>query len=143
MGYIIMACFSVYLLFASGVMQRDIATAAITAESSTQQQQAAEIILYLNAINDWLYDHPQSDGIVSNTVLDTQPPRGTTNILSQGRLYVYQPEKKGLAAALMDQSNQSALIGRVTNRRLTDMQGKDMQVTVPDVIPNGYLVYLN
>lgn len=143
MGYIIMACFSVYLLFASGIIQRDNATAAIAAESRVQQQQAAETILYLNAINDWLYDHPQSDGTVSNSALDTQPPPGTANVLSQARVYVYQPEKKGLAAALMDQSNQSALIGQVTNRRLTDMQGKDMQVTVPDAIPNGSLVYLN
>ncbi|MDH1321569.1 type IV pilus biogenesis protein PilM [Enterobacter bugandensis] len=37
----------------------------------------------------------------------------------------------------------SALLGHVKNRRLIDNQGNDMQVTVPDAIPDTYLVYLN
>ena len=143
MGYLILACFSVFLLFASGVTQRDSAVTAITQADSSQRQQAAEAIRYLNAINDYLYDHPQTDGVISNTLLDTQPPSGVAHYLSQGRVFVYQPSKRGLLSALMDQSRHSALIGTVVSRRLKDTQGTDMQVTVPDVIPDGDLVYLN
>lgn len=143
MGYLILACFSVFLLFAAGVTSHNVTSTAIVAADSAAQQQAAETIRYLNAINDYLYEHPQSDGVISNALLDTSPPPGVAHYLSQGRVFVYQKTQQGLAGAMMDQSHHSALIGTVTGRRLRDMQGTDMKVTVPNLIPDGDLVYLN
>jgi hypothetical protein len=142
-GYLIMACFSVFLLFAAGVTQRTNTLSAITWTAQSQRQQAAETIRYLNVINDYLYAHPQSEGVISASLLEMQPPADVAHYIAQGRLFVYQPARSGLLDAMMAQSGRSALIGTVIKRRLTDTRGNDMQVSVPDVIPDGTLVYLN
>ena len=143
MGYLIMACFSVFLLFAAGVTQRTNTLSSITWTAQSQRQQAAETIRYLNVINDYLYAHPQSEGVISASLLEMQPPASVAHYISRGRVFVYQPARRGLLDAMRAQSGRSALIGTVVNRRLTDTRGNDMKVSVPDVISDNTLVYLN
>lgn len=51
MGYLILACFSVFLLFAAGVTSHDVTSTAIVAADSAAQQQAAETNYQTDDIN--------------------------------------------------------------------------------------------
>lgn len=46
-------------------------------------------------------------------------------------------------SALLTQTRQSALVGRVASRRLLDSTGTDMQIAVPAAIPDGSVVWVN
>lgn len=143
MSYLIIACFSVFLFWSSGVMERDNTLAAQEYQTSTQRQQASETIRYLNNIVDYLYHHPLTDGVIADSELDVAPPPGVAHVIQGGRIFVYQLTTPALTGAMNDLSGRSALLGITTSRRLIDLRGTDMQVTVPDVIPDGHLVYLN
>ncbi|MFP2517052.1 type IV pilus biogenesis protein PilM [Buttiauxella agrestis] len=142
MSYLILSFFSVFLLFSSGVLQHDNATDAGQYQTDTQQQ-AAATLRYMNAINSYLYAHPMADGTFSDSLLEAAPPSGVRHVIRQGRVFVYQPSQPGLKDALVTVSRHSALLGSVKSRRLIDLSGTDMQITLPDLIPEGYLVYLN
>lgn len=108
------------------------------------QQRAVQTVQYMNVINDWRYIHPDKvSGTISNDDLGWRGVNDIKNILVNGRAYVYQPNKQGLISSLFTASNSSFLIGTVKNRRIYDTSGNDMGVSVPDVIPNDYIVYLN
>lgn len=142
MGYLILAIFTSLLLLASGSLQRDNATSEAAYTQGTINQQATGTMRYLNSLVDYLYQHPISDGSVPDAQLGFTPP-GVKNIIQSGRLWVYQPNQHGLLRALATASSQSAFIGTVKSRRLVDLSGLDMQVSVPSQIPDGYIVYLN
>jgi hypothetical protein len=116
-----------------------------------QQQQESELSLrasqtvcYINEINDWRYLNPtQKDGIIPDSSLGWPSIPDLHNVLQAGRVYVWQPNAPGLMSALLAQSRQTALVGRVVSGRLIDSAGNDMQVTVPPGIADGSLVYLN
>ena len=106
-------------------------------------QQAIQTIAYINSVNDYLYQHPQSEGVISDDLLFVKAPNGAKNVLQNGRVYVYQPYKIGLLWALTQESLTSALIGHVDAGQLFDVAGTNMGVPVPGIIPDGYIVYLN
>ncbi|EAA5258726.1 hypothetical protein DP804_19890 [Salmonella enterica subsp. enterica] len=116
---------------------------AATAVTVSAQQRASQTIVYLNAINDYLYDHPQTSGTVDDSLLGVTPPAGCKNLIQSGRLYVYQPDTRGLMYQLKRASDDSALLGRVVSGRIQDNLGVDMGVSVPSSIANGDVVYLN
>ncbi|HCA3439645.1 TPA: type IV pilus biogenesis protein PilM [Salmonella enterica subsp. salamae serovar 35:g,m,s,t:-] len=107
------------------------------------EQQSMQTVAYLNAINDYLYSHPMTDGIVSDDSLPVKAPNGTKNLIQASRVYVYQPNQRGLLWQLENASDISALVGIVSAGRLTDASGTDMGVAVPSTIPNGDIVYLD
>lgn len=113
-------------------------------QESTVNQRAIQTVRYLNEINDWRYHNPsQTDGVIPDSAFGWSPLLGLQHVLQADRVYVYQADQPGLMAALLAQSRQSALIGKVAGRRLSDSLGHDMLVSVPAVIPDGSLVYLN
>lgn len=108
------------------------------------QQRSVQTVQYMNVINDWRYIHPEKvTGAISNDDLGWRGVNDLKNILVNGRTYVYQPNKQSLISSLFAASNSSFLIGTVKNRRIYDTSGNDMGVSVPDIIPNNYIVYLN
>lgn len=107
------------------------------------QQQSCQTVEYMNALNDYLYDHPMSSGVVSADLIPVKPPTGGAHIIQDSRVYVYQPDKKGLLWELEATSDTSALIGKVASGRLQDALGTDMGVSVSSVIPDGDVVYLD
>lgn len=108
------------------------------------QQRAVQTVQYMNVINDWRYIHPDKvTGIISNDDLGWRGVKDIKNILENGRAYVYQQNKQGLISSLFKVSDSSFLIGTVKNSRIYDTSGNDMGVSVPDVIPDDYIVYLN
>jgi len=116
-----------------------------TLQDQSQTLQATQMVRYMNRINDWRYlnpgagDQSVSDGQLSGwTHVD-----GLNNVIAGGRTYVWRAGQPGLMAALLTQTRQSALAGRVTARRLIDNAGSDMQLTVPAVIPDGSVVWVN
>ncbi|MGR7464121.1 type IV pilus biogenesis protein PilM [Klebsiella aerogenes] len=116
---------------------------AQTAITVNAQQQAMQTVSWMNAINDWLYDHTMDAGTVPGADLPVKPPRNGQNVVQGGRAYVWQPDAPGLLYQLEAASDTSALMGRVKNGRLTDAIGTDMGVSVPSSIPDGDIVYLN
>lgn len=106
-------------------------------------QQARQTLAYLSALNDWRYDHPLQDGTITASQLGIPFSTHLKNQVVSNRLWVWQPAKPGLFNALLAESGHSALIGQVRDRRLLDATHTDMQVTVPDSVPDGSLVCLN
>ncbi|MFU1868032.1 type IV pilus biogenesis protein PilM [Citrobacter portucalensis] len=106
-------------------------------------QQARQTLSYLSALNDWRYDHPLQDGTITASQLGIPFSGHLKNQVVSNRLWVWQPAKPGLFNALLAESGHSALIGQVQGRRLFDATNTDMQVTVPDSVPDGSLVCLN
>ncbi|MFP2267994.1 type IV pilus biogenesis protein PilM [Citrobacter braakii] len=106
-------------------------------------QQARQTLSYLSALNDWRYDHPLQDGTITASQLGIPFSGHLKNQVVSNRLWVWQPAKPGLFNALLAESGHSALIGLVRSRRLFDATNTDMQVTVPDSVPDGSLVCLN
>lgn len=116
---------------------------AQTAIDVTAQQQALQTVMYMNALNDYLYSHPMTDGTLPDDTLPIRPPASGHHIIQAGRVYVWQTDSHGLLFQLEKASDTSALMGKVRNRRLTDVLGTDMGVSVPSDIPDGNVVYLN
>lgn len=118
--------------------------AGLQLQETTLNQRAAQTVSYINEINDWRYQNPsQQDGTIPDSSLGWSSVPDLHNVLQAGRVYVWQPDTPGLMSALLAQTRQSALVGRVAARRLTDSAGNDMQVAVPASIADGSLVYLN
>lgn len=118
--------------------------AGLQLQESILNQRAVQTISYINEINDWRYKNPsQQDGTIPDSALGWSSVPDLHNVLQAGRVYVWQPDTPGLMSALLAQTRQSALVGRVAARRLTDSAGNDMQVAVPASIADGSLVYLN
>ncbi|RAY97072.1 pilus assembly protein PilM [Enterobacter cloacae] len=118
--------------------------AGLQLQENILNQRAVQTVSYINEINDWRYRNPsQQDGTIPASSLGWSSLPDLHNVLKAGRVYVWQPDTPGLMSALLAQTRQSALIGRVVARRLTDSAGNDMQVTVPASIADGSLVYLN
>lgn len=142
LGYWLLSMFLALFLFTSDMTHRDANQASENAVSENLQR-ARQTVQYINTINDYLYDHPQTSGVLSDSVLGFTSVPSLTHIIQSNRVFVYQPDRLGLMGALATVTRNSALLGHVKNRRLIDNQGNDMQITVPDVIPDTYLVYLN
>ena len=104
-------------------------------QAAENTQQAATFIRYMNAINDYLHQHPERR---------TAGGRLTSAQLGlPGTDTVWATETPGLMAALREQSNDSALLGRVENGRLLDTAGRALSVTLPSVIPDHVILWMN
>ena len=113
-------------------------------QESTVNQRAIQTVRYIITINDWRYLNPsQQDGVIADRALGWTSVQGLQHVLMANRVYVYQSDQPGLMAALLKQTRHSALIGKVSSRRLIDSLGNDMQISVPGNIADGSLVYLN
>ncbi|MBC8950061.1 type IV pilus biogenesis protein PilM [Xenorhabdus sp. TS4] len=113
-------------------------------QESNLNQRAIQTVRYINEINDWRYKNPaQTEGTIPDSSLGWVSVPELHNVLQANRIFVYQENQPGLMSALQTQTNNSALVGKVINRRLIDSLGNDMQITVPAVITDGSLVYLN
>ncbi|MGF7228182.1 type IV pilus biogenesis protein PilM [Pantoea agglomerans] len=114
-------------------------------QDQTQNQRATQMVRYMNRINDWRYQNPAADNIsVSDAQLSGwKSVPGLNNVIASGRTYVWRAGEPGLMAALLMQTRHSALAGRVVSHRLLDNSGTDMQLTVPTVIPDGSVVWVN
>lgn len=106
-------------------------------------QQARQTLSWLTALNDWRYEHPLQNGTIDVSQTGIPLSNHLKNRVVSNRLWVWQPSKPGLFNALLAQNDRSALIGQVRGRRLFDATNTDMQVAVPDTVPDGSLVCLN
>lgn len=138
----LLAVFFTTLVSIISISERASITSTTIAQT-TANQQATQTVAYINSVNDYLYQHPQSEGVVSDDQLFVKAPPGAKNVIQDSRVYVYQPDKIGLLWELTHASSTSALIGRVEAGHLIDVSGTNMGVSVPGVIPDGYIVYLN
>lgn len=96
-------------------------------QAAENTQQAATFIRYMNAINDYLHQHPErrtAGGRLTSTQLGIPGTDTVSHIISQQRVFVWATETPGLMAALREQCNDSALLGRVENGRLLDTAGR-------------------
>ncbi|HDX3841030.1 TPA: type IV pilus biogenesis protein PilM, partial [Escherichia coli] len=103
-------------------------------------------IRYMNAINDYLHQHPErrtAGGRLTSAQLGIPGTDTVSHIISQQRVFVWATETPGLMAALREQSNDSALLGRVENGRLLDTAGRALSITLPSVIPDHVILWMN
>ena len=115
-------------------------------QAAENTQQAATFIRYMNAINDYLHQHPErrtAGGRLTSAQLGIPGTDTVSHIISQQRVFVWATETPGLMAALREQSNDSALLGRVENGRLLDTAGRALSVTLPSVIPDHVILWMN
>ncbi|ENZ0045389.1 type IV pilus biogenesis protein PilM [Escherichia coli] len=109
-------------------------------------QQAADFIRYMNAINDYLYQHPErraAGGQLTSAQLGLPATKNVSHLISQQRVFVWAKEKPGLMGALLEQSGDSALLARVENGRLLDTRGWRISITLPAVIPDQVIIWMN
>ena len=115
-------------------------------QAAENTQQAATFIRYMNAINDYLHQHPErrtAGGRLTSAQLGLPGTDTVSHIISQHRVFVWATETPGLMAALREQSSDSALLGRVENGRLLDTAGRALSVTLPSVIPDHVILWMN
>lgn len=149
MGYFILS-FLLVTLSLSGFYQQQSADHLNSTEmtmTTTTTQQAIETVHYINAINDYLYRHPDAlkkpnEVVLTAAQIGISPHSPIQHVIASERVFVWQPFSPGLMAALKTQTRDSALLGSVKNHRLFDHSGRDMQVVVPARIPDGAMVYL-
>lgn len=142
--YWLMILFSGFLIVGLSPEQRAIEDAG-QLQDQTLSQQATQMVRYMNRINDWRYNNPAADNVsVSDAQLSGwQSVSGLNNHIYGGRTFVWRVSQPGLMSALLTQTHQSALAGRVASRRLLDITGTDMQITVPAAIPDASVVWVN
>jgi hypothetical protein len=148
MGYLLL---SIFLVIFSMADYFDIRKVSIqeTAEINTiTNQRAIETVNYINAINDYLYDHPDvlvapGSLVLSDSQIGISVSSEIKHVIEGKRVFVWQNAEKGLMNALKVQTFSSALLGVVKGRRLIDNGNVDMGVSVPSQIPEGAIVYLN
>ena len=143
MGWLILSFFLVIFSFASFLGSQQESDIVGSEFSSVANQRANETVIYINAINDYLYSNPIQNGVLTNQQIGVSVNPNLKHIISGGRVYVYQEDTTGLINAIKLVTKNSSLLGVVVNRRLIDFGNVDMSVTVPAQIPNGYVVYLN
>lgn len=141
MWWLISVVIMIFVTSVSVTQSHHLSSRRVT-EVSTQQQ-AIQTVAYLNAINDYLYSHPMTDGTIPDDALPVKAPPGVKNLIQATRVYVWQPNTKGLFWQLEKASDSSALIGLVTNGRMQDALGTDMGVSVPPQVPDGDIACLN
>ncbi|MFU1434502.1 type IV pilus biogenesis protein PilM, partial [Escherichia coli] len=115
-------------------------------QAAENTQQAATFIRYMNAINDYLHQNPErrtAGGRLTSAQLGLPGTDTVSHIISQQRVFVWATETPGLMAALREQSNDSALLGRVENGRLLDTAGRALSITLPSVIPDHVILWMN
>lgn len=115
-------------------------------QAAENTQQAATFIRYMNAINDYLHQNPErrtAGGRLTSAQLGLPGRDTVSHIISQQRVFVWATETPGLMAALREQSHDSALLGRVENGRLLDTAGRALSVTLPSVIPDHVILWMN
>lgn len=115
-------------------------------QAAENTQQAATFIRYMNAINDYLHQNPErrtAGGRLTSAQLGLPGTDTVIHIISQQRVFVWATETPGLMAALREQSHDSALLGRVENGRLLDTAGRALSVTLPSVIPDHVILWMN
>ncbi|HCI8483556.1 TPA: type IV pilus biogenesis protein PilM [Escherichia coli] len=115
-------------------------------QAAENTQQAATFIRYMNAINDYLHQNPErrtAGGRLTSAQLGLPGTDTVSHIISQQRIFVWATETPGLMAALREQSHDSALLGRVENGRLLDTAGRALSVTLPSVIPDHVILWMN
>ena len=115
-------------------------------QAAENTQQAATFIRYMNAINDYLHQNPErrtAGGRLTSAQLGLPGTDTVSHIISQQRVFVWATETPGLMAALREQSHDSALLGRVENGRLLDTAGRARSVTLPSVIPDHVILWMN
>ncbi|MCZ5683260.1 type IV pilus biogenesis protein PilM [Escherichia coli] len=114
-------------------------------QAAENTQQAATFIRYMNAINDYLHQHPErrtAGGRLTSAQLGI-PGRIPSVISSASNVFCLGYRNPGLMAALREQSNDSALLGRVENGRLLDTAGRALSITLPSVIPDHVILWMN
>ena len=115
-------------------------------QAAENTQQAATFIRYMNAINDYLHQNPErrtAGGRLTSAQLGLPGTDTVSHIISQQRVFVWATETPGLMAALREQSHDSALLGRVENGRLLDTAGRALSVTLPSVIHDHVILWMN
>ena len=115
-------------------------------QAAENTQQAATFIRYMNAINDYLHQNPErrtAGGRLTSAQIGLPGTDTVSHIISQQRVFVWATETPGLMAALREQSHDSALLGRVKNGRLLDTAGRALSVTLPSVIPDHVILWMN
>lgn len=142
--YWLLAIFAGLLLGGLSSEQRAVHEAG-QLQDQAQSLQATQMVRYMNRINDWRYLNPTAD---NTSISDAQltgwrTVTGLNNVITGGRTYVWRAGQAGLMDALLTQTRQSALAGRVVSRRLLNSTGTDMQLTVPAIIPDGSVVWVN
>lgn len=145
MGWFI-SLFLVFFTLADFYFNKSTEHVIHTEEATVINQKAIEMVRYINAINDFLYEHPEclgSERILTDAQTGMKSVYNVRNVVYRGRVYVWANDSPGLLSALIKQTSSSALLGLVKNRRLIDTEGKDMLVAVPSVIKDGMVVYIN
>ncbi|WP_289347214.1 type IV pilus biogenesis protein PilM [Pantoea stewartii] len=148
MGWFVLSIFLVIFTATGFYENHDIENQTENEISVVTNQRAIETVQYLNAINDYIYLHPEilnadGDFKLTSIQIGMEPDYSIYHIVSNKRVYVWQNSQRGLMTALKAQTMSSALLGTVVNRRLINNGGSDMDVQVPAEIPNGSIVYLN
>ncbi|WP_036768533.1 type IV pilus biogenesis protein PilM [Photorhabdus australis] len=148
MGYLLLSFFLVIFTLTSFYENRQNSQQDVVETLTIMTQRATETVQYINAINDYLYDHPDVNTTPSEVVLKPnqigmKPNNEIYHVIFKQRVYVWQKPERGLMNALKTQTLSSALLGTVKQRHLIDNSGKDMTVPVPTRIPDGAVVYLN
>ncbi|BBI93080.1 type IV pilus biogenesis protein PilM [Serratia symbiotica] len=148
MGYLILSFLLVTLSLAGFYQHQHADNLNSTEMTTSTTQQAIETVHYINAINDYLYRHPDvinnpNEVVLTAVQIGITPHSPIQHVIVGQRVFVWQPFSPGLMAALKAQTRDSALLGSVKNHRLFDNSGRDMQVIVPARIPDGAIVYLN
>lgn len=145
MGAWLLSCALVFSLVVAAIDGYQGERAVQKAGVGDSAQVAAQMVTLVNALNDHLYNVPQTEGPVSLAVLGltfTPDPR-IAHVLQGGRLWVFTPETPGLVTALSQQTRHSALICTVMNGRLLTLAGEDMHQTLPAGVADGDVVILN
>lgn len=148
MGYLLLSLFLVLYSLVGYIDNKQTFEQETTQAETVTQQRAIDTVRLINAINDYLYDHPDvingdNPIVLSPGQVGVSVDPAINNVVFRKRVYVWQIPEKGLMNALKTQTLSSALLGEVKHRRLIDNGNVDMGVDVPAQIPEGAIVYLN
>lgn len=148
MGYFLLSLFLVLFSLSGYIDNQQTFEQEINQAETVAKQRAIDTVRLINAINDFIYNHP--DVINGDNPVVLPPGQvgifvnpAINNVIFRKRVYVWQFPVKGLMNMLKTQTLSSALLGEVKHRRLIDNGNVDMMVDVPAQIPEGAIVYLN
>ncbi|MCR8998652.1 type IV pilus biogenesis protein PilM [Rahnella perminowiae] len=108
----------------------------------TQEQQAAQFLNYVGALNDLYSSGTPADGDVTTRItLPAWQPHGNQIQLriSSGTGYAFTPSSPGLFAQLMQMTENSTHFGLSDATGINTPAGK---LTRPGFLPSGYVVYV-
>ncbi|AUX71429.1 type IV pilus biogenesis protein PilM [Erwinia pyrifoliae] len=139
MGYWCVVLFAGFVLY-SGLS--DLSSHIDLRQRRAADQQAREVMDYIDEVNQWIYRHPGQTTESMSQLYKSGLQKKISVISTNRNIYVWMPDQDSLFSALLNASGGSLLLARRQQGQAINSLGDVIDSQPPQVIPDGSLLFI-